>query len=493
MIAVDIGDAHIKVATLDGVEKKMSLRNYTVIPVEGGLIDQNQKLNTELLKRHLHPVFSKLSGRDVVISFSCLDTVANRYTLPAVKNRKVLRQMVNSKVYQNLSPTEYITDFTVDSVINEDGKQLCMVTAYILPRALVLDVYKCIAALGKRPRRLDVAQNCAFSFARRFVTQTTFMIVNLSGVKITAHLINRPGDIITRVSNLRAQTDEFSGLFGAAAQPDSGNLQEHELQSLVSKLIQYQTIKYPGETLEGIYLTGTGATAQLAEALSLSSDLPTRVLGLDWQPIKLNANDDAVSALFYNIGAALGGGNVNFFEVVQHENRRVVDKRRLTASLVAMAVVTVELLFFTFLYHQQARFTQSIDGLQEVLIDPQTNDLLIEDRKQRNGIIANERGLLAIEELEQTLEYSNGFTVDIYNRVEAARPPTVQLVSLSFSDGVISMVCTTQNDAPPADFVKSLEQTGIFDQVGYNGFSQGSQAFSFNVTCTLAQGRVTDD
>lgn len=493
MIAVDIGDTHIKIAELESTDKQLRLVQSFIQVIDSPVLDQNQLLDADRLAEYLRPAFAKMRSRDVVISFSCMATVANEYTIPYEKNDLKRLAMVKSKVFQNLSPEEYLVDYRLGAVLAGEQAPMCSVTAYIVPRSIVAGAYQCIFKLGKRPRGFEVAQNSAFDFAKRLITQKSFIIVHVSVKKLTAHLINFPHDVITRVVELnQPQEESFTGLFGGDLSAETIAAPEvslaEELWSMVSKLTQYQAIKYPGTTLESIYLTGSATTPEHAQLLTQNSDIPTRILGRDWMPIRTSAEQEGNTvSLFYNLGAAMSTGEINFFQVLEQESRRKVNKGARTVRLVFLLTILVQLIFFAILIGVRQREQGRVASLQDFMTSPEVLQLVTEDAGHRSRIIADERALLQIADLQSKIDAEMGFSTDIFATVESVRPPNVTLLSFSYQAGVLNIVCNTENDNPPADYAKALEGTGRFSDIDYRGFSQGDGKVSFAITCTLGK------
>lgn len=492
MIAVDIGDLYIKIAELERSDKGLRLLGSSLIGLEDSLFDQNEQLDGDRLIAYLKPDLSAMRSKDVVLSFSCMTTVSNDYTIPYEKNAANRLEMIKAKVFQNLSPQDYMIDCKVTSVFTEEGVQKCTVITYILPRNLVTTAYDCILALGKRPRSLDVSQNCAWNFAQQYIDKKSFVVVNLSAKKIAAHLINRPSDIITRMGGLSQELEQesYTGLFGldlsAEASPVADNTAE-ELWSIVSKLIQYQAIKYPGSAVEAIYLTGSVATLQHAQMLTGNSDLPTCVLGQDWNPLQsASGSDFDIPTLFYSFGAALGGTDINFFHALDLENRRRIKKNTSGYRLAILVAILVQLSAMAGVLWLQQQQWARVASLQDLMAQPQVQTVMTEDANNRVSIVKNERGLVETIEVQGMIEEEIGFKTEYYNSVLLVKPFTVTIQAVSYQQGRMGIVCTTADNNPPADFAKALEGTGLFSTVGYNGFSQGeTQTVTFTIDCIL--------
>ena len=277
MIIIDIHWSHVTVSDLSVNNKALKAQSCMVIPLEESLLDSDNNLKKELFVTLLGPELKKMPGAAVNITFSVLPAIASEHVMPYDKNQKKMSVMVRSKVFQNLSPDEFFMDYRVIRTFNSEGSKkadMCSLITYVTPKQLVEDSAKCLKQMGKKPAVFSVPQNNIYNFATRFLKKETLMVADLDGKNITVHLLVLPDNMITRTAEKREAVID-TGFFAMAGMQ---NNTQSELSDLMSKLIQFHSIKYPQRQLQAIYLMGGEADESAQEELSQLTSVPVEII-----------------------------------------------------------------------------------------------------------------------------------------------------------------------------------------------------------------------
>lgn len=274
MISIDIGASKIYVAETKGKGKRVKIQNLRVIPITSNVLIFDGKIRKDILKEYLGQILQNTKEKEVAITFSTLPIVSNEFILPYLMNQSKMSTMIKAKVFQTLSEEEYIFDYKVISTFTEDKQKQCNVVTYLTPRGIVSDTYDLLLELGKKPAKFTNTQDSIFNFATNFLKEQVFILVNITQMQMTFHLINRPDKIITRIALLDQATELFGGEEIVATQDHNFSVLNDQIQ----KLIQYQTIKYIGANIERIYLSGEGADEMMKNRLSSELNIPTMTL-----------------------------------------------------------------------------------------------------------------------------------------------------------------------------------------------------------------------
>jgi len=281
------------------------VRHCARLPLTEPVLDSDNRLRSEAFKKSLSSELARIRDKDVNITFSSLSAISSEHVMTYEKNPRTLREMIKSRVYQTLSPADFVMDYRITGVFRNKspegtGTVKCSVIAFMIPRALAEESRACLTAMGKNPAVLSVAQNNVFNFARRFLSQKTVIIAHIDSRGAAAHLIDLPDSIITRTA--KADVGSETGLLGLLGGQESGLAPA--LTSLVSKLAQYHSIKYPKRKLDAIYLMGDEANESLKEALVQANLAPVSLV--DEACFPLTAPEYKVRGLIYSVGALLG-------------------------------------------------------------------------------------------------------------------------------------------------------------------------------------------
>ncbi len=304
MISIDVGSSHIKAALITGKAKGIRLSDCVLKQIEDPVFDSDGLLKKDVLEQYIKPMLSYYRDRDVAITFSSLPTISNEYTLPFEPNPRKRLEMIKAKVFQTISPHDYLMDYYITSVFNEEKdqenvtetnnndnkaankkdkrkksapKRMCNVITYIVPRAVVTESRSLLTKLGKKPVCFSVAQNGILNFAKTFLSGATMIIANVNATTVTAHLLNLPDSIITRSANV-AQTGGGLDVLASIAgpDPDAPPPEITELADIMTKLVQYQSIKHPGKPVECVYLIGDTLTDDTKSTLLSYTDVPVK-------------------------------------------------------------------------------------------------------------------------------------------------------------------------------------------------------------------------
>ncbi len=259
MISVDVSNTNIYVAEFTGKGDKRSCVGSRSLLVTEMILSQDNQLDKEKLVQYLTKALNDFKSKDVAVTFSSLHVVSNEYVFPYIKDPNQRLEMVKAKVYQNLSADEYIMDYKITNIFTEDNKQVCHVITYVAPRKLVQDTAEILKSLGKKPVMFSITQNSIMNFVEKYVKEERIILVNATQHQTLLHLVNRPNAIITR-SVVSGERDELSAL-GFSSETQNVNTM---VLDQISKLIQFQTIKYAGAQVDRIYLSGAMADESLA-------------------------------------------------------------------------------------------------------------------------------------------------------------------------------------------------------------------------------------
>ncbi len=301
MISIDLNNSNIHAVEVSRGGNNLSVKRFMSLSVKQTILSQDNQLSREALKDSLQKIFSEFSSGEVIITFSSLNVVSNEYVFPFVKDKHQRYEMIKSKVFQTLPIDDYVMDYRITKTFKEGNNTNCNIVTYVAPRALVQHTYNVIKDLGKTPKSFNITQNSILNFANAYLKEQRIIIANISQNQALLHLINRPDAIITRSIAFEENQSAEADMFGLP-QAVSKNAYDEVLDQ-ISKLNQYQSIKYTGSSLEKLYLTGSMADDDVARFLR--DNLNIEISMLSGMESRFANNNLPVRNFVYAIGAAL--------------------------------------------------------------------------------------------------------------------------------------------------------------------------------------------
>jgi hypothetical protein len=176
---------------------------------------------------------------------------------------------------------------------------------------------------------------------------------------------------------------------------------------------------------------------------------------------------------------------INMFQSRKPSRQRAkLSAKSLIARLAAVFALAAVLVAYAAAYAQGKALDAAIDlqtqsAGSETETEPSAQAL--QARIDRYGIY-DAQG----EAAQNALAAAPGFDRGIFDMIDAARPAGVTIQGLSVADNVISILCVTSGNRPPADYAEALDRLPAFESVEYTGFQEaGEDAYSFTLTCVL--------
>lgn len=75
----------------------------------------------------------------------------------------------------------------------------------------------------------------------------------------------------------------------------------------------------------------------------------------------------------------------------------------------------------------------------------------------------------------------------LLSSIEAVQPADVSTLEINFSNGAVTLSCTSKSEQSIYQFVHKLKTNSNFDEVGYSGFTKTGAVYNFKVDCTLKE------
>ncbi len=476
MICIDVSGEHIEVVFAKGSQKSLLVENSMTLKVPPELFSGSGNINMSVLADSLRETLERSSDKKVIISFSFLPTVYSLLTLHRERNRNQQRMAVESQVFANISPDSYYVDyFAVPNSTTKDNKQDFV--SYAMPKKVVDGAFEMLKKMGKNPVAFVPSQHAAQCFITGYFPNKTISLAKMSEKSVTLHLFNPPDNMITRSITVEEgesnALDILSGI-GGGVSPEQIFVQN------VEKLNSYQSIKFPGSPIEQVLVFGQNATDELVSLVSNNVGLPCSLLASRHKIF-------ASCAPVYTLGAmmSLGSTEINFFTARGNEKVAKNSKQLNVPLLVALIVLLVNIVIVFGVMSIEMQMASSVEQKEAELNSGETLALLEQYGTLREDFVGLVKSNSAFDALSKELTNQGEFDRDILDRTVSSAPDEVDVISFSYGDNSYNFICTGTTEQQAADYVEILTETGVFDVVGYFGFSEGVEGVSFTVTGSI--------
>lgn len=310
MISIDISNDRIFAVHLSGRGVNMRVYGTKTIEFQTLVLDDEQVHNVEVFKDLLAESMEDFKSKEVAITFTSVPIVSDEVVVPFDKNRKNVIAMIKGKVFQTVSEEHFLMDYREVGTFEKNNVKMLKVVTSVLPRKLVETTYKVLKELKKEPELLYVAQESVLEVSNAFLKEKSHIIVNAWPNQVNLHLVNQPHSIITRTATISGA--DTMDILAQLSGNTSGGI-EKEITDQVSKLTQYQQIKFSDVKLGAVYLTGPEASEVLRQKITDGRGFIQYYSGNDTVevPVKLlsvQGNDlfsESEESNIYAVGAAL--------------------------------------------------------------------------------------------------------------------------------------------------------------------------------------------
>ncbi len=475
MICIDFSGDYIDVVVFQGTKKKLTVEMGVTLKAPSDVFTSNGNVNFAALENCLRPTLDKIAEKRVVMTFSFLPTICSVLELHKERNKQQQRIAVESQVFANISHDEYYVDYFVSENKAEDPNKQTYIS-YAMLKSVANESYEMIARLNKIPLALVPSQFASQCFIESFYEDKTVALARMGSKNITLHLLNPPGNIITRdiVINSASSSLDVLASINADSEPKTVFVQN------IEKLNSYQNIKFPGKPIDKTLIFGHTANDELISFVNSS-------LGINCEQLPKLDDEVSNSASVYTLGAvlSLGRQEINFFNKNKPTKtpEKTYTKKANVPLIVACTIVVLNIAVAIAMLTIQMQSEQLIEDRNAELNSPQTVALMEEFGNLRLDFVAKLKSEQAFLGLENSIASIGEFSRATLNEIVAAAPTGVSVSSVSFSGNTYNLVCNGLNEQQASDYVAILTDMEIFGYVGYFGYSGTDNEVSFTVVC----------
>ncbi len=468
MICIDVSSDTIQIVVAKKTRRKVEILSCKKLMLPNSLFKGDGEINFNVLEECIADTLGSIADKKVVITFSFSTTVYSLLRMYKEKNNRQQRMAIESQVFANISADDYYVDYYLQNATpDKDG--LCDFVTYAAKKTLVDGSKELLRKLGKTPVAFLPSQYAAYLFIKHYFNEKTITLAKISQKDITLHLFNPPYNIITRSILLeQANTNTLSGV-----QDDTRTI----LQQNLEKLNSYQSIKFPGKSMEGIVLFGDSNVESAVKFIQDTIDIPC-------EKLSDIVGDLSTCEAVYPIGSLLceSVGKINFFDADIYTRaigrQRTINLPVAAASLLVIA--NIALIIVTMII--ESEINNDVEQKTQLLNEPEIIRQLNSYGVLREELVSKYKSESDFVAVEAELESMSDFNQDTYYTFINEAPDGVVVVNVSYTSGVYNISCVGQNEQQAADYVKAITELNLFKDVAYFGFSDNGTDVLFTMT-----------
>lgn len=295
-VAIDIGAQNISIA--QGIQQgnKVSVKNTVKVRTPPFTIKDGEILNVELLYDVLKNAFlnNKIKGNSVNININSTTIITREMIIPKTKKAQAIRLITNEMFQARNLTTQYVVDYIISEVIQENNTEKHKILAVAIPQNVVEGYVQLCQMLGFGRSNINIEFNSiykTFAIQPTVVAKEKPIIIASIGTNNGIFLIIEKGKIvfsktialnITKYINLTSDKKTIDYTKVDLTTTYSENRKKlvesfvYDIAQEIAKIMQFQFSRSQFTMIDDIYLSGSITNAGGVEK-RLASLLDTKI------------------------------------------------------------------------------------------------------------------------------------------------------------------------------------------------------------------------
>ena len=185
--------------------------------------------------------------------------------------------------------------------------------------------------------------------------------------------------------------------------------------------------------------------------------------------------------------------NINLFHGIEIENGMVKQSGKAFRSfyplLIAAAVILIPLLILSVCC---ITLDSRVAGIEAYLNSPSTVEQKAQAIEKKQSLKKVEDYIDSVESLNQMLDSQPNYDSKLFDILHSCMPGDTKFSKISISGSSFEFTCRTTSRLSGAQYVESLEKSGMLSYVTYSGVSrvddEGSVTYEFSAVGTFKPG-----
>lgn len=488
MLSFDITDRHIRIIRGTENHGKIKVADASTIDVGEGLIINGHIKDIPKMATMINDELKakRMADKEAVISISSNLIIFKEIHIPKAKGAQLLTMVQNQMQHQMGIADDYSISYTIAGEVEEEGVQALKVLATACPFEVVDCFRKVFSMLGISLRSVVVACN---SISRIILGDPK------SKAKMPMLLVQIDPNFVSL--NLYENNQLTFSRFASIDPEDYDNSEDYIYEAVnenIFRMFQFQKSRSGDNPIQNVVFYGdTSEYIRLTNALE-QMDISTSLLGVPsniggYENFEFQAYANAIGAMFRSNKDT---ERINLIEVDAASGRTNAGAKFALAVFGSIAVsAAVVGAVWVFEDIQENGFVNDTVAIQEYLDSPEV-------AAQIAAVDAAQTKLDKVNNVKAYIDiaYDNYgslpmITSDVIDDIEANFSGTsVKWTTITYGDGFFSVQCTANRNNEPSEVIGKFFEQDIFENVTYNGFSQGGETdaqggYEFNISFSI--------
>lgn len=494
MLSFDITDRHVRIIRGTENRGKIKVADASTIDVSEGLIVNGHIKDIPKMATMINDELKakRMADKEAVISISSNLIIFKELHIPKAKGTQLLTMVQNQMQHTMGVSEDYSISYTIAGEVEEDGVQALKVLATACPFEVVDCFRKVFSMLGIALKSVVVSCN---SISRIILNNPK------SKAKMPMLLVQIDPNFVSL--NLYENNQLTFSRFASIDPEDYDNPEDYVYEAVnenVFRMFQFQKSRNGDNPIQNVVFYGdTSEYIRLTNALE-QMDITTSILGVPnniggYENFEFQAYANAIGAMFRSnkdterinlieVDAATGrsAAGASFFGAV------------IGAAAVACAVVGAVWLFGNIQVNDLNRQTSEI---QAYLASPEVAaKIAAVDTAEAKLAKVNTIKSVVLTAVDN-YESLPVITTDLIDDIDAnLRGTNTKWLNLSFSNGSISLQCSTPRLENADIVVGNFIEQDIFDNVTYNSVASeddSGSSYSFSLTFSVRPVEIEEE
>lgn len=491
MLSFDITDRHIRIIRGTEANNKIKVSAAATIDLEEGLIVNGHIKDIPKIATIINEELKnkKMADKEAVISISSNLVIFKELHIPKAKGAQLLSMVQNQMQHTMGIADDYSISYTIAGEIEEDGVAALKILATACPFEVVDCFRKVFSMLGIGLRSVAVACN---TISRLIITDPKMK------AKMPMLLVQIDPNFVSL--NLYENNQLTFSRFASIDAVDYDNSEDYIYEAVtenISRMFQFQRSRNPEEPIKNVVFYGdTTEYIRLTNALE-SLDITTSLLGVPnnvggYENFEFQAYANAIGAM---LRSNKDSERINLIETDATSGRSaagasfvvtVVVAALASAALVAGITLGANVV--------KSQYQDDTATIQAWLDSPET-------AQKTAAVDAAQLKLDKVNQFRSSLEQAKSyfdslpvFSTDVKSTIEENFKGTdAEILSYTFSDGLIRLSCRADDNRTPSKVVGNFVDQDAFANITYTGYSNTLQrdstkeVFDFEITISIKE------
>lgn len=469
MLSFDITDRHIRIIRGTEANNKIRVSAAATIDLDEGLIVNGHIKDIPKIATIINEELKnkKMADKEAVISISSNLVIFKELHIPKAKGAQLLSMVQNQMQHTMGIADDYSISYTIAGEIEEDGVAALKILATACPFEVVDCFRKVFSMLGIGLRSVAVACN---TITRLIISDPKMR------AKMPMLLVQIDPNFVSL--NLYENNQLTFSRFASIDAVDYDNSEDYIYEAVtenISRMFQFQRSRNPENPIKNVVFYGdTTEYIRLTNALE-SLDITTSLLGVPnnvggYENFEFQAYANAIGAM---LRSNKDSERINLIETDATSGRSAAGASFVvTVAVAALASVALVAGITLGANVVKSQYEDDTAKIQEWLDSPET-------AQKTAAVDTAQTKLDKVNRFRSSLEQAKGYfdslpviSTEVLATIEENFKGTdAEILSYTYTEGVITLKCKATDNQTPAKVVTSFVEQDAFTNITYTGYN----------------------